>query len=504
MWRLNNLYKIRTKNKGIVPFRFNTHQQQIAEEISHQNPIRHFTLKARQVGLSTFWLLWHLDDTMFKHGVVTGILAHKLESIQHLSSIVKIAIENFPGRPIKLIEDSRTRITFPDTNSTIIFSLEIRSSPLHNLHISEWCFCENERVWATIGATSKWTNITGETTGNGIGNDGYLTYMDAIEKKNEYITKFVPWFDHEEYRLPLNGQSHLLPDKRESSFKLDQEQIHFRRQMMARLKNAFFIEYPETPEDAFAQSGANFFDNKKIVILAKEARDYNETEKIVEEQSLYRMWEKPHSNHTYAAGVDVAEGIEGDYSVLKILCVTCRQEAFMYRGHVGLDQFYRDIDHWCRRYNNCLLAVERNNHGHAIILGLRENCRYSNLYIENEDDTRIVRKFHKSEKSPKYGWSTNLNTKTMMLDQLKMAMEGNSEEDETTFQPEITIRDLNLLSECLTFQKNGVKLNAIAGKHDDIIMSTAIAFQMYLKLRNKITFSQVTQVLVGGEREQKL
>src|SRR3990167_4564262 len=139
VWRINNLYNIRTKNQGITRFKLNDLQINILRDIVGQKPIRHFTLKTRQVGLSTFWLIYWLDDTVFKEGVITGVVAHKEESVQHLMSIIKIAVETFPGG-IEVKESNQTRITFPN-NSAIMFSLEFRSIPLHNLHISEWCFC---------------------------------------------------------------------------------------------------------------------------------------------------------------------------------------------------------------------------------------------------------------------------------------------------------------------------------------------------------------------------
>ena len=461
-------------------------------------PVRHITLKSRQIGLSTFWLLWWLDDCLFNEGKTTGILAHKVESINHLSNIIRTACQYFPDKNMGIVEDNKTRMSFTG-NSSMLFSLEIRSTSLTNLHISEWCFCDNDRIWATIGATNKWTNISGESTGNGIGNDGYMTYMDAKEGKNNFRWRFIPWYEHEEYKLPLNGLAMYRAEQRELKAKMSQEQIHFRRQMMSRLKNAFFIEYPEEEEDAFAQSGVMFFDNKKIITLAREAR----SSKTCESTDLWDIWEYPIIGHRYVIGADTAEGIDGDYSVFKIMCMDCRQEAMRYRGHVRIDQFYRDLDFWGRRYHNALMAVERNNHGHAVLLGLRENCQYPNLFVENPD-TRIFVKTNARRPEIKYGWNTTLTTKTIMLDQFKVALEGEPEEDAENFHPDFTVHDQTLLSECLTFQRDGVKLSAISGKHDDVVMASAIAFQMYLKNRHRST-SGLPQgkVLTGAERQAK-
>lgn len=440
---------------------------------------------------------------MFKPGIITGILAHKAESLSHLQSIVTTAISNFPGRKINLIEDNKTRITFPN-QSTVLISLEFRSTPLKNLHISEWCFCENERIWATQGAISKWTNISGETTGNGMGNDGYITWMDARENKNDFIPRFIPWYEHDEYQLPMNGLPDYYPDAREKAFKLSQPQIHFRRQMMTKLKSDFFVEYPETEEDSFAQSGTMFFNNKKIIVLAKEAR--NSIKSPEETTDRYTVYESPQRYHRYAMGADVAEGLNQDYSCFKVICTTCRQEAMSYRAHVGIDTFYRDLNEWGRRYNNALLGVERNNHGHAVLLGLREDCNYPNLYHEDPKDFPIIRDLSRPRPELKWGWHTTATSKETMLQHLKLAIEGESEEDENNFQPEYRVYDMQFLSECLTFQRDGNKLGATTGKNDDTIIASAIAYQMYLKLKSKLVRGETSleKAMISGPREFKI
>lgn len=500
VWRINNLYRIKTKNEGIARFKLNDLQVKVLEDIVGQKPIRHITVKTRQVGISTFWEIYYLDDCLFREGINTGIMAHKSESIKALADIVRIALQSFPGKPVEVEEQNKTRITFPN-QSSILFSLEFRSLPLHNLHISEWCLCDNERVWATVGATSKWTNISGESTGNGIGNDGYLTYMGAKANRNEYRCRFIPWFDHKEYRLPLNGLPPFVPDPLEKKFGLDQEQIHYRRQMKEKLKSAFVVEYPETEEDAFAQSGISYFDNRKIATLAREALELDNESPPAKQEHLFTVWEEPQAGHTYVLGADTAEGLGADFSAFKILCLDCRAEAMAYRGHVSIDQFYRDIDKFGRAYNKALAGIERNNHGHAVLLGLRQICKYPNLYVEKED-TRIIVDISKKRPEPKYGWLTTAANKTETLDLLKLAVEGDSREDEHSFQPSYRIRDRVFLSECLTFRQEGNKLSAASGYHDDTVMAGAIAFQMYrFAKRGKSSFLDSGRLILGEDRQ---
>lgn len=496
IWRLNNLYKIRSKSQGVIQFKLNRLQIEIAEQVARQKPIRHITLKARQVGLSTFWILWHLDDALLHDGRAVAIISHKEESLQYLASIADIAIKHFPGHRVKLAEDNKRRLRFPDNNSEMIFSLEIRSTSLTNLHLSEWMLSEDAKVQATIGATSKTTHITGESTGNGIGNDGYLTYMDALEGKNDYLQKFIPWYDHQEYELPCEGLPYIKPDKRERKFGLSQPKIRFRRSMQSKLKQLFYVEYPETIEDAFMSSGISFFNAKKMVALANEARNLDQP---VEEGDNYVIWEKPHKNHKYALGGDAATGDGTDYSCFKIRCLQCRAEAMAFRGKVRGDVFAQEIDKWARDFNVCLVGIERNFPGNEILYGLYNVHHYPNLYYEPAKDTR-----KKIKKEALLGWHTTNQTKPVMCAHLKEAVEGEEVEDENTFEPDYTVRDLTFLNETLTFQRDGVKLSAISGKNDDTIIAAAICNEMILAIKKKQHRGDLKGILIGGQREQTI
>ena len=197
----------------------------------------------------------------------------------------------------------------------------------------------------------------------------------------------------------------------------------------------------------------------------------------------------------------MSEGIDGDYSAFKIRCLTCRQEAMAYRAHVRIDTYYKILDEWGRKYNNALIGVERNNHGHAVLLGLDEYCHYPNLYCENQPQTRIITSSSKKRPEKKLGWHTTPTTKALMLNRLKISIEGEPEEDENTFQPEYTVYDLTFLSECLTFQRNGFKLESVAGKHDDAVIASAICNEMVLYQRQRLNRGGINKVLLGAKRE---
>lgn len=516
LWRLQNLYKIKDKQKRIINCKFNTAQWQIISDTIGQKPIRHFSLKSRQVGVTTLWMLYWLDECIFEENVTTGILAHKWESLDLIWDVVEVAYNNFPEK-LPLKKESAKTLEFAHNNSKIFISLSIRSVGLHNLHVSEWCWCNDAEVRATLGACSPLTNITGESTGNGVSNDGYEVYQDAKLGISEYKSRFIAWFLDKESIVPLKDPKDAdlimtdLNDEEKNLKKLMQEdynmvlkpeQVLWRRQKKRSLKSLFQQECPETDMDAFITSGQHFYNLRKALALLKEAREWYKQKEYYEKTDEYICFEQPNRSDVFVAGADTSEGLN-DYNALKIINVTRRREAFVYKSKVGFRKFYKVCDEWCRMYNKALLAVEDNNTGHAVLLGLEENCKYPNLY----KDTNITRIVKDSKKvKTKLGWHTDKFSRPQMLSDLKTGIEDEEDTTIEEFLPEITFYDLFLLTELFDFIKiSGDKYEAAAGKYDDVIFATAIAFQLYLISKKHVHAKKSSQmgVLIGKQREAK-
>lgn len=100
-----------------------------------------------------------------------------------------------------------------------------------------------------------------------------------------------------------------------------------------------------------------------------------------------------------------------------------------------------------------------------------------------------------TENNTKYGFSTNSATRPAILQILKEAIDNQL----------ITIYDKPTINEMFSFiiKPNG-KPQAEQGSHDDLVMSLAIAWQMYqtemppVKLNNNIPQYKPTNFMVGG------
>src|SRR5574343_2111798 len=71
-WRINNLYWIIDKQGQMVKFKMNQFQEFIFDNFWYFTVI----LKARQLGITTFFSILYLDAVLFNKNKTAGILAH--------------------------------------------------------------------------------------------------------------------------------------------------------------------------------------------------------------------------------------------------------------------------------------------------------------------------------------------------------------------------------------------------------------------------------------------
>ena len=120
------------------------------------------------------------------------------------------------------------------------------------------------------------------------------------------------------------------------------------------------------------------------------------------------------------------------------------------RGHYTPQEMASRVAKLGREYNDALLAVERNNHGHAVIAYLMTVERYEHLSLSGGHA----------------GWVTNLTTRPRMLETLAATVASH---------PEL-FNSRRLLEECRTFIRYGDgRSGAVYGAHDDLVMAMAVA-----------------------------
>lgn len=358
---------------------------------------------------------------------------------------------------------------FPEINSRIYCDLEVRGGTIGRLHISEAAFMkDSSKLKSTLQAVPITTgHVTIETTPNGISNYFYDMWNDH---DSIYEKMFFPWYIFQEYKIDIGKPLDLKEDekmlmqkaKRLFDISVSQEQLAFRRLKKSELKTSshdktkvtFEQEYPEDDQTCFLTSGESIMDLFAIKNMIEKSR------KPFKEERGIKYYIPPSKGSRYVLGADPAEGIKRDYSVGILMNVDSREIVAVARGQWRPSLFAEVINNLCLEYsspnNYTTLAVERNNHGHAVILSLDEVHNYPNLYI-NPKDERI-------------GWKTDMISRPVMMNAFVDAVENES----------ITVHDLDLLNECLTLVDNSGKIEAADGKHDDCITACAIALQVCL------------------------
>lgn len=259
-WRMNNLYKIVTKDGKLIKFQFNEEQERIWHECFNEKGqliVDPEVLKARQLGITTFFVLIYFDDTIWTRNITSYIQSHDQDSIKKIFRYVKVAYDNMDKRLRPELDrggGSQYEYYFPDMNSRIYVGLENRSNTIHRLHISETAFQTQSRIVATMGSLPPQVKYSRETTPNGL-NWYFEDYFSTDRHK-----MFYPWFKHSNYvmsntidKYTTKEQKYLEKVKNRNGVTLSKEQMSFRRKKIKDLlsENAFNQEYPTDEESCF-------------------------------------------------------------------------------------------------------------------------------------------------------------------------------------------------------------------------------------------------------------
>lgn len=461
-FRLNNLYKIVNKKGQLVTFRENG----IQRLINNSTSLRKRILKYRQGGVSTNEILKSCDAVFFHRNMTACLLAHQNDGLEILFNMARGAYKFMPDELKPRLDrggGSKYEMYFPDLNSRIYADLEVRGGTINRLHISEAAFADKNRIKATKEAVPIETGIvTEETTPNGMGNHFYRGWVD---KDDAYEKMFFPWYVDPQYSLDPSTVKDLTDDEREFIKKakrlygteISLGQIAFRRFKQRELKELFNQEYPEDEITCFLASGNAPFDLNLIQSLI------NNAPPPISDDGTTQVFKDYQPGAVYVMGCDTAEGVRKDYSVAVLIDARDISVVAVYRSNKvkpgDFAKAIKDLGQLYQRGGSAwpLVAVERNNHGHAVLLALDQILSYPNLYRDEKDQA--------------LGWKTNMVSRPIMIDTLIEAIE----------EKQISINSTVILYECLTLVDNGGKIEAEEGEHDDGIVASAIALQMAIK-----------------------
>lgn len=465
---------------------------------------RFLLLKYRRGGYTTLEQGLSYFMATRNRNVTVMTLAQDGDTTSRIFRIAKLMHERDPKAPKIKGPGHSTRLEFPGINSLFYIGTAAgravaRGDTLSRVHWSEvaWsCLGFNQHIkqrdiLTGISEAASQGEMVLETTPNGSELFREL-YMDAKMGKNEWTPIFLPWFSDlsnqdvcsaDEEAYILNSAGDPDEDRVRKAQHLTGGQVKWRRRKLRELKHLFYQEYPEDDETCWLVSGVPFFDPNVVL----ELRDFCRGPELIDDPHLgmipkgcrplaggYEIeYKPPQHGRTYCMGVDSSEGIPGcDRSGLGVMERETGEQVFSLHGLFNPRVLAHHAVRVSKLYNEALVGIERENHGHAVIqkcidLGLeRSHNRGGSLYFHS-----LAKAQYGERTVSKAGWSTNAITRPLMLEGLRDWLE--------TDGALARVFDRQMLQECMTFrmQDNG-SFEHDPGCHDDSIVKWAIANQM--------------------------
>jgi hypothetical protein len=164
-----------------------------------------------------------------------------------------------------------------------------------------------------------------------------------------------------------------------------------------------------------------------------------------------QIWLPPQCGREYTVAVDSAGGGErGDFAAVQVVENATGLQCAELRERMRPEDLARVSVHLAKEYGGARIAVERNNHGAAVLAYIETRESYGRLYLQQGEA----------------GWLTTAASKPEMIARLRVLLSETPER----------FMSRRLLAECRTFvaDERG-RTAASAGAHDDLVMAMAIA-----------------------------
>lgn len=497
---IESCLKIKTKSGTVVPFRLNDAQRKLYAVAKKQQdagkPVRLIILKARQLGFSTLTegLIFHACAT--RRNTNALIVAHREDATANLFRMSKLFYDELPAPVKPMLRASNAQELVFENPSKLRSEREARpglrsrircataggrgigrSDTLQCVHLSEYAF------WPD-GADGKASTLAGilqavpslpgtmvviESTANGF-EDFKERWDAAVAGENDFEPVFFAWFENPDYSMPVVPGTEWTPEERDlkAAYRLTDEQLQWRRWCIANncggSLDMFRQEYPASPGEAFLHSGTGVFDNEQIVLRLERLPgpagrgEFTDGEWTESETGAITLYELPEEGVPYVLGGDTA-GEGSDYFTAIVIDNVSGRIVAKLRQKYSEPEYVRQIFALGRFYNDALVAIETNFSTYPV-MKLQE-MEYPNQYSREREDT-YTWQMRKS-----YGFRTDRQSRPRAIANLVEVFSSHPE----------WFTDRELLEEMLTFCYNeDHRPEALAGKHDDLVMGAAITY----------------------------
>ena len=428
--------KIVSLDEGVIPFNMYDFQEEMVTKF-HENRFNIAKLP-RQSGKSTVvtsYLLWYV---IFNPNVNVAILANKAPTAREMLGRLQLSYENLPkwmqqgiiGWNKGSVElENGSRLLASSTSASAV-----RGMSFNIIFLDEFAFVPNniaEQFFASVYPTitsGKSTKVIVISTPHGM-NLYYKLWHDAERGKNQYTHTEVHWS-----QVPGRDQ------------KWKEETI----------KNT-------SPEQFQVEFECEFLGSVDTLISASKLRTLAYDDPLISKAGL-DVYQEAISGHNYTITVDVARGIDKDYSAFAVFDTTTVPYKLVakYRNSTIKPLLFPDIIvDVAKGYNEAYILVEVNDVGAQVADIIQYDLEYENLLMAAMRGRagQVVGQGFSGGKV-QLGVKMSTTVKKVGCSNLKALIEDDK----------ILINDYDIISELTTFIQKGQSWQAEDGCNDDLAM----------------------------------
>tara|TARA_A100001515_G_C4588732_1_gene215391 strand:+ start:477 stop:2060 length:1584 start_codon:yes stop_codon:yes gene_type:complete len=436
---INNYAKISHPMRGLISFKTYDFQTDLINSFNDHR--FNVILKARQLGISTItaayvaWLMmFHRDKNVLVIATKFGTAANlvkKVKSIhKHLPNWMKIANISIDNRTsFELSNGSQIKASSTSSDAG-------RSEALSLLVVDEAAHVDGlDELWTGLYPTlSTGGRCIALSTPNGVGNWFHQTCIDAEIHNNDFFMTTLPWDVH--------------PDRDQEWFEKETKNMS-RRQIAQEL------------ECNFNMSGETVFHPEDMEIIQTNLCDPKY--KTGFDRNLW-IWEQFKAENSYFIAADVARGDGQDFSTFVVMKIETSEIVAEYRGKATPDLFAEVLKETGQEFGNCLIVVENNSVGWAVLMKLQDSG-YPNIYYSKKSTHEQVDSYLAESSGVVPGFSTTMKTRPLIIAKFEEFIRNKL----------ISIKSKRLFNEMKTFVWNNGKAQAMKKHNDDLVMACAIA-----------------------------
>ena len=461
--------KIVSLDEGLVNFDLYPFQEKLVRNF-HENRFN-ICKMPRQTGKSTTCVSYLLHYAVFNDNVNIAILANKASTARDLLGRLQLAYENLPKwmqqgilawNKGSLELENGSKILAASTSASAV-----RGGSYNVIFLDEFAFIPNHiadqffaSVYPTISSGQS-TKVIIVSTPHGM-NHFYRMWHDSEKGKNEYIPTDVHWSE--------------VPGRDEK----------WRQQTIANTSEAQFkVEFE-----------CEFLGSVDTLIAPSKLRNLVYENPRTSNAGL-DVYVEPEQKHDYLITVDVARGVEKDYSAFVVVDISKfpHKVVAKYRNNEVKPMLFPSIIYdVARSYNEAFILCEVNDIGDQVASIINYDLEYENLLMcsmRGRAGQVVGQGF--SGKKTQLGVKMSKTVKKVGSLNLKTIIETDK----------LLFSDYNILSELTTFIQKNNSFEAEEGCNDDLAMCLVIyAWLVQQDYFKELTDQDVRKRLYDEQKNQ--